>query len=67
MTPEEKMKSPFARVALAMACFSVIVALLPLPIGIITRMASGEHSPGRALAVVWAAFLANTWATEDAH
>lgn len=61
MTLEEKTTSPFARVALAMACFTIVVALLPLPVGIISRMVSGEHFPGRALAIVWAAFIVNTF------
>lgn len=46
---------------MGMAVLSVVVMLAPLLFGIMARMVSAGHNNGRALAVVWAAFIANTF------
>ena len=60
MNPEEKTTSPFAKIALRMAWFSLFLAVAPFVVGTVLR-ATRMHSAGRALAVVWGTFIANTF------
>lgn len=60
MNAEEKTRSPFAKIALRMAWFSLFLAVAPFIVGTVMR-ASHMHSAGQALAVVWGTFIANTF------
>lgn len=60
MKTEEKTRSPFAKIALRMAWFSLFLAVAPFVAGTVLR-ATHMHSAGRALAVVWGTFIANAF------